>query len=272
MILYKYYPPERRQPLRDQTLRITQFNQLNDPLDCLPVISMKDYEEAQDAVWREAAFESFVARGGKGGIEGNAFLEFLKKIPGIERDYKARLSAPATEGEWHLTASQELQDTMSNTYGIVCLSELADSLLMWSHYAKDHTGYVIGIDPTALHLPGIQSSVVRVQPVIYHPERIQTTPRHDDMDFLYRKSLEWDYEKEWRLVLPLIAGKRVSQLPDIWVREFGAQSLREIVIGCKAGDNLKNEIAKVKAKMPWVRIRHASPSAIRHAMILTDDA
>ena len=277
MILYKYCCPKRLEPLKDQTLRITQFNQLNDPFDCLPVFSLQEDETAREEAWqhcRQGIFEKFKEIEGKGEITGLAFQDFVKRvIPNLEKETKERLSAPPTDDGWSLEVNLSMQATMSKKHGVVCLSKSPDSLLMWSHYADQHKGYVIGIDPCELELPlAAEATVGRFRSVNYQLDRVPSNPRRNDFDFLYAKSPHWAYEEEWRLVLRLNACRNSPTPSDIWVRDFGAQNLREIVVGFRAKDaDLLREVARIKSSMPSVKIRRARPSAIHHSMILSDE-
>ncbi|MBI1886954.1 MAG: DUF2971 domain-containing protein [Nitrosomonadales bacterium] len=86
-------------------------------------------------------------------------------------------------------------------FGILTLSEVSDSLLMWAHYAANHTGLCIEYDVEAEADLGNGS----LRPVSYSTEYptlsiydfgvdiLKTTLR-----ILTTKSMEWAYEKEWR--------------------------------------------------------------------------
>lgn len=126
--------------------------------------------------------------------------------------------------------------------GVISLTESKDNLLMWSHYANEHKGSVIGFWAESafngnmfshLHEPifnstwGIFNSFEMFQgeclPVIY---RKQPRYRVDRFDFDYsnislegedrilfeifqQKSDEWIYEKEHRITLKLVQADKV---------------------------------------------------------------
>lgn len=126
-------------------------------------------------------------------------------------------------------------DTKKNEIGIISLTEAKDNLLMWSHYANNHQGAVIGIWATSafdgnmfenLHEPQLNTTCFgqdysmfqgECTPVLY---RKQPRYRVDKFDFDYssisveredrilyeifqQKSDEWIYEKEHRTTLRL---------------------------------------------------------------------
>lgn len=97
-------------------------------------------------------------------------------------------------------------DYMKTTMGISCLSESDDSLLMWAHYANNHSGMCVEYELLEINKQLGFSPV----PVIYSNERSifhtinQDTIEAETMsvfiESLTSKSLEWSYEKEWRII------------------------------------------------------------------------
>lgn len=267
-ILYKYCPPYRLEPLTEQTLRITQFNQLNDPLESLPVVTVSGGIKAADAKFENLALKEFRRRGGLGTQRGKKFREFLK-MQAVLRDKLRQMATEGIEDEWHLENCRQIQDTMSKISGVICLVSAPDSLLMWSHYAKEHKGYAIGIDAGPLEWSGGLDPIGRISPVVYGTERPRVSGPKDYSQF-FRKSDDWRYEKEWRIVLPLRVGILADADGSIYVSRFGANCLKEIVLGWRVAPNVVAETDRIKAAMPWVRIRKARPSAIHYKMIIED--
>src|SRR5207249_4525613 len=50
-------------------------------------------------------------------------------------------SYPESAGEFRRTHI----NMVSAEFGLLCLSEIADDILMWSHYTRSHSGLVIGL-------------------------------------------------------------------------------------------------------------------------------
>jgi len=126
-------------------------------------------------------------------------------------------------------------ESNKNKIGIISLTEAKDNLLMWSHYANEHKGAIIGFwaKPafdgnmfTHLHEPQLDSSCMFGGFGMFHGEcfpvmyRKQPRYRVDKFDFDYsniaaegedrilfeifqQKSDEWIYEKEHRVTLRL---------------------------------------------------------------------
>ena len=79
--------------------------------------------------------------------------------------------------------------------GVLCLSEVPDNILMWSHYADGYKGFCLQFENTD----------IRAQKVKYtdlYPEvNYLLTPEDNQRKFtLLTKSNHWSYEKEWRII------------------------------------------------------------------------
>src|ERR1035438_5644436 len=96
---------------------------------------------------------------------------------------------------------------MKSELGILSLSAINHSILMWSHYASGHTGFVIGFDSEREffkqrdHEP---EEIGQLLPVSYSSERVKVSCPPEDTDpspsFIFTKNEEWAYEKEWRIL------------------------------------------------------------------------
>jgi hypothetical protein len=129
--------------------------------------------------------------------------------------------------------------------GIACLSEVPDSILMWSHYANNHRGFCVAYNLLELN----QKLKFSAVPVIYTKERIclqsisldQKALNKETMSLfiqsLTSKSPEWSYEKEWRIIRDQAAcgpkwdnktkGALLDTIPP-----------SAIILGCCASDEL----------------------------------
>lgn len=120
---------------------------------------------------------------------------------------------------------------------IACFSEYNDSSLMWGHYANGHHGFCLEYDFKSIlkpcqqgctHIKGCNNFMITpsIAPVIYSKSRFDATSHlltviqaniiaraEAPMELYYgdtlliskcllTKSLDWEYEKEWRLFSP----------------------------------------------------------------------
>jgi hypothetical protein len=109
---------------------------------------------------------------------------------------------------------QELQNT-ANKFRITCFAETPYSMLMWSHYARNHQGFCIEYE-TPVYSDDSADLYHSLFPVIYTDTRTDLTKlglilqetgtfSADGFWELYKygllcKSLDWKYQNEWRLV------------------------------------------------------------------------
>ncbi len=119
--------------------------------------------------------------------------------------------------------------------GVLCLTEDSGNTLMWAHYADCHRGVTIGFDAEHAFFASPKSPADFLQfltPIFYsqhrsvlsleffrkyQAEEIARTGwlellRHQDPLF-FTKSLDWQYEREWRLVRQLLP---VPDTPEDW--------------------------------------------------------
>ncbi|MCH8029197.1 MAG: DUF2971 domain-containing protein [Candidatus Dadabacteria bacterium] len=94
-------------------------------------------------------------------------------------------------------------------FGICTLSEIADNIPMWSHYADHHKGICVGFDTKKIvkyfELNFKKVGTIDLYPIDYvreYPELIPDEP--DKYNYVLKsvivKSIDWKYEREWRLI------------------------------------------------------------------------
>ena len=130
--------------------------------------------------------------------------------------------------------SHQIRNNFLKSAGVFCLTYNCENYLMWSHYAKDHTGFCIGFDDNIKTIAdnsrrysgpvSYQSILPTIKYFYYHPDHIADA-------ILFTKSDVWTYEKEYRIVFD---GPKPIDVDHSLVKE--------IIIGCKAPENLKKYI------------------------------
>lgn len=131
-------------------------------------------------------------------------------------------------------------DALATTVRALCLSEVPDSLLMWSHYADHHVGAVLKFDArseTADYFAGARPvNYAKKLPSFSDPlslvRRFLGLQVEDAEKYLSRqlftKSVEWAYEKEWRVLATIEMQEHGDFVP------FQIDSLTAIYLGCGA--------------------------------------
>lgn len=126
-------------------------------------------------------------------------------------------------------------------YGITCFSEDDSNMLMWSHYANNHSGICLGfdipIDNLSLFFNNVFSSNIKLLKINYTSHRptlllLEKDLKYEDILPIFRdKSSDWQYEKEYRV---LLLGEKNS-FPSCVT--YNPQYLKEIVLGANMNLN-----------------------------------
>lgn len=127
----------------------------------------------------------------------------------------------------------------AHIHRIGCLSEVKDSILMWSHYSSNHSGFCIEYATDELKL--MDENATSLYPVFYL--NIKKDQREDILNGIklyklfavLRKSKEWKYEKEWRFVVSINDEIDHLIMPRI----------KAIYIGCNVTEKNKEIILKL---------------------------
>lgn len=105
--------------------------------------------------------------------------------------------------------------------GIYSLSEVNDSIIMWSHYAKNHEGVCIGFDRKDLENTG---NLIKVKYVKKAPTELTKTNRRSPAKYFHKhKYFQWSYEKEFRLILEDTKDKHIDFPAKIKAIYYGAK-------------------------------------------------
>jgi len=98
---------------------------------------------------------------------------------------------PKVQGVKGISARSRLRSRL----GVLCLTERPDNHLMWVHYARHHTGFVIGFDAEAAFFRADDRVLGKVQ---YQPG--PNVLSDADAKACFYKSNAWSYEQEWRCI------------------------------------------------------------------------
>ena len=271
-IIYKYCSPAGLGILRDLRIKVTPPRELNDPFEFNFRISGKYppdklFQLLSDPRERPSLVELFSTNG----ISFDDFLDYLR----IDPSAVARL---ADNPEMLKSEDQILRvdfiDQMNRELGVVCMSEVSDSILMWSHYAKSHTGIVIAFLASS-------NNFKHCFPVEYGKERAPVIRGllagdpgfKEQVDLIARrKSSDWAYEREWRslhLLNECIFGRLGDR--DAWFYPIEAQTIHSVVLGCRCTNLTKTKIAELlkRRDLSHIHLREATIHADKFELDLS---
>lgn len=255
MPLYKYLYPDRSDVLLGRSIRFSSPAVLNDPFELKPhlaALAAPEYIEAElnrtipEVMREELAKLPFE-------LQAQISTEALHEI--------LSLQIPLTKRNVHSMAKMlmpKLQELMARKFeeltGILCLSESADNLLMWAHYADSHRGFVIEFDERS---PFFDSRVHsddelrHLRKVTYNSKRPSLSLMDvEDFSPFMTKGTDWEYEAEWRMIVPLDTASKIigegSQAVHLF--EFPAEAITSVVLGCRMTEQKKVEVRQILAE------------------------
>lgn len=252
MAYFKYIPFERFASLRGGRIRFTQPGAFNDPFE-MPAFKAKEAEAA-----RRAGLAGLTAQTGEiqqgltqGRIPDAAFVLPIYYFMGM---------APARQER--VIPSEQAIDKLrkiDQVFGILSLSMRADNLLLWAHYAAEHRGLAVEIDPDDPEFnrhTGRDQDFERSGPVKYSAERPKI-PETDEILFqhFFVKSLEWSYEKEFRIVRKLEASLATidAQPFPVHLYELPATAVRRVIFGTRVPPDQRLALIKETSAEPAFR-------------------
>jgi hypothetical protein len=179
---YQLFDPDRLADiLINQRVYCSDPATFNDPWDCKPFF---DVDIVDDPVMHQAIAERFIATQ-KGGPHGDPMDDELRRSPKLLK----RFLKAFNENFSH--------EFVPSRWGVYCLGKCADSALMWSHYARNHTGVCLQFRVSGTkfsHAWGVEYQ--KEYPVFTFGNLTDT------IRILIVKSDVWSYEGEFRLVCP----------------------------------------------------------------------
>jgi hypothetical protein len=138
----------------------------------------------------------------------------------------------------------EQLEEISQKRGFLRLSGDPSNILMWSHHADNHRGFVIGIRHREFRgLP--------LFPVKYSKHRVgfrgstpfELHPKVRTFDIFTRKSLDWAFEQEYRAVWDLEdLPSRTINAVAVTVMPLIPQAIEEIRLGYRASPSSERDI------------------------------
>jgi hypothetical protein len=177
--LYKYVDIAGLKRILAGSIRFTQPTAFNDPFELLPEVVVPD-----GATERRLSF-SFDVRAPR-----------RQPPPGVLNRVPDGCQASDA-------MSRDIVQQLNGLIGILCLSRVNDSLLMWSHYADQYSGAVVEFDGADEFFAG----QVDIEYLPLRPMRdvsaYVSTPEPIPVAELCAKSEQWKYEQEVRVIRSL---------------------------------------------------------------------
>jgi Protein of unknown function (DUF2971) len=216
----------------------------NDPFDCRPTFSFQaSYDEKK-----------------------RYYNRISKKYSSPYANRKERRTE--AKDKLHHLSDPEVRDgiqakhikTITTTVGVLCLSEIRDDILMWSHYADSHQGL-------CLEFNGYCEFFAQAHQVVYKSDRptinaFRDSPDRMLSDALLTKAQHWSYEREWRLI-------QYNKGPGTY--RFPADSLTGIILGARMPRNsVAMVLSWIKRRATSVKLFRASEHRKKYSLVIED--
>ena len=144
---------------------------------------------------------------------------------------------------------KRVTDIINTGFGIFSLTEKCDNLLMWAHYSDNHTGFCIEFNAKRLFEICknyiIIKELIMLYKVKYERHYPIINPYSSDYDiqtfvlWLITKSVEWEYEQEWRLIYTMHPNESLVFPDDV---------IEAIYFGVRSDPTIVNETIKLLSK------------------------
>jgi len=233
MFFYKFVPFERKDILENGFIRFTPVQEFNDPFELEPTISpiSKKFIEYLSSMNEEE-------------IEGLEFnqedYDFSSERERQVDDYKAKFKSEIGEfGVLSLSSNNKINQLLTVTFPDK--DDPRTNLLMWSHYADSHRGFVIEFEC------GFVDGMI-IQKVNYSEDRHYLT--FEDIEeknfdeLFFKKSREWIYEQEYRAVMGLNSADSIIN-DKVHLFKIDKQKINSITFGSRTSRENKKAIMDI---------------------------
>lgn len=278
--LYKYVTPERIDVLKNLKIRFTQPSALNDPfefnLSFQEIVSEKELFEkiSLDADFMIRKTLENLSESERVALENmppelhEIFMAQIQKIISFEnvKAINNELIRPHTN-----RIRSEISSGLNKNIGILSLSSNCSIPPMWASYADNSKGFVIGFDTANEFFNRRRSKsdeFYHLRKVIYEDTQPSGSVSELKKEILIQKNKSWEYENEWRMLLPLNTANAeipTSQGDNVFLFDFPASAISQIVFGLNTDASTILEVMEALSKIApnsHVKLFRATKGAI----------
>ncbi len=275
--------------LQNRTLRWSTPSLLNDPFDLRFNLRVKvDFERvkrlALDQSWNDHFGANPSPPGNKLGevIAHSRQLSIRNHKAMSREEFGAYFDSAINESLAKVlpgveTARTQVQPMLDRTK-VLCLCGQPDNMLMWSHYAQQHSGVAIRFENVLeLDSPYCQAQEVTYSSAMPHwvdeqsladllSGRAQSDPVTLFRKLVFTKSQDWSYEREWRVCGGF--GRDTEALFEDLT--FAEQELESVIFGFRMPSDHRNLLMQAASLVNHkVKFWSATPSNREFRMDIT---
>ncbi len=172
----------------------------------------------------------------------------------------------------------ELRQAIGKTLRVACFTTLPTNYSMWANYAKHMREDASSIDHGGIcieYRPDESWKTINLGPVVYSDDVPRVNPalrnEADIVSTVYKKSLEWRSESEWRVFM------RIDCLPP-FPKNLNTNSkirieggVTGIIFGLKTPDEVVREVSRrAREKHPKISLRRLVHDPLTYRRVLLD--
>jgi uncharacterized protein (DUF2249 family) len=281
MKVFKYLGPERIDILENRNIRFTQAKYLNDPFESLPFISKLMSDTDSSSLYKKSINPIIEEIGDRKlsikdiPIESRdqipqevidhlstiTIKEGLQLIPDFHPEVLTKKLLSSSSEEVKVNYSEKLKESWDKYFGILSLTQTNDNITMWSHYAQNHEGFVIELEPDNDFFNKKRNdndALGYLREVHYldnRPDIELLNFQKSENEFieyianqiLFAKSKHWSNEQELRLIYNLNNSdkKLIINEQEIFLFNLPPAAIKTVFIGVNANNKLKEKMGRI---------------------------
>jgi len=136
----------------------------------------------------------------------------------------------------------DVMQSIADELGVLSFSATSTNILLWSHYAANHTGICLKfLAENTIPFFGLAQQVKYEK---YYPEVDLLATSHNDQvqAFLLTKAIDWAYEEEWRII---------DHENGPGIRVFPEKFLLEVIFGARTKQEDKEDVLSWLSKRKY---------------------
>lgn len=251
MRVYRYFSPDSGlETLQNRQFILRDIRSFNDPFELLPRMNPPTEEEIVKAHTSERNIKLFHEQHGKQlGLDEQQCKDAYKQYTPELIEFTLQNSERNVQ-----KARRGMLANCANGFRLLCCSHTCESILMWSHYAKNHSGIVLEFETNELQNDlcldfGTLEVSYRTSPPFMPNPPFQS--EEEMMKNLYKvmgtKASFWSYEEEVRIVIPIDS-------PNQGAFPFQPLAIKSVIVGCSAAPEFIVSLKEVLGKSDFKHI------------------
>ena len=264
--IFRYYKAEHGlKVLNDLEIRASIPTELNDPFELSPNIDPTQFNRRRlEAILRQDFYieRAYRREGRQRGFGSKKRFKhwYLKDV--ARRAAEALPKIP--ENVEAIRADFALR--FGRYWRLICASLVYDSVLMWSHYAANHTGLVLAFDTAEMPFSQIQKDCwLTVKYTNEKPDYVYSIKEREFRRKMFAvagtKAKSWSYEEEIRIVLP-------SSIREGRFLPLTPKGIAAVYCGCRiaGGDQAAVQVALKHPGLEHIELWEASLNKSEYAL------